>query len=394
MRLSLPQSKAPPTSRGSVDNRSDEQALWADRWANYIQFDTTLILDTQFGEDSEAITRSALAVQENLAGLDVVSVGPILPVRWATSTNSFTTVLPNREDDMPSLKFCCSGKSDGLDHGARNPFLPRADFRRRVSIRQCQKGRTRTSIGSWPVSCAIAGSTNVAAKQTKVCPWEWMQSVDKLNCWHEHMLKSRTHAHRPARRSWVVGIDVGSAPRADSSDSSGCYGTSKMARLMSVHSRRSASASRMAFWAAECDHEPAKLHQRGLVHKDTKPSNIPVNRATGTVKLTGFRNASRLTRERQSPEPPETIADPLSGGSQEPAIRRTRRMPSRASEFASHAPWSATVAMQAPVNFDLFADANSVSGVPGRRQANVSTRVHPPHVSGRTMWLVMSTDGN
>jgi serine/threonine protein kinase len=170
-----------------------------------------------------------------------------------------------------------------------------------------------------------------------------------------------------------------------------------MACLMSVHSRCSASASRMAFWATECDHEPGKLHQCGGVHKDIKPANILVNRATGTVKLTGFRNASRLRRERQLPEPPETIADPLSSGSQEPTIWRTRRMLSRASEFASHAPWSATVAMQAPVNFDLFADANSASGVPGRRQANVSTRKLrsiPPHVLGRTMRLLMSTDGN
>jgi len=50
------------------------------------------------------------------------------------------------------------------------------------------------------------------------------------------------------------------------------------------------------------------VHGRDLVHKDIKPANILVNRATGTVKLTGFGIASRLARERQSPEPPETIA--------------------------------------------------------------------------------------
>ena len=54
-----------------------------------------------------------------------------------------------------------------------------------------------------------------------------------------------------------------------------------------------------------------KLHQRGLVHKDIKPANILVNGATGEARLTGFGFASRLTRERQSPHPPETIAGTL-----------------------------------------------------------------------------------
>ena len=54
-----------------------------------------------------------------------------------------------------------------------------------------------------------------------------------------------------------------------------------------------------------------KAHQRGLVHKDLKPANILVDMASGQVRLTGFGIASRLPRERQTLEPPETIAGAL-----------------------------------------------------------------------------------
>ena len=55
----------------------------------------------------------------------------------------------------------------------------------------------------------------------------------------------------------------------------------------------------------------SRLHERGLVHKDIKPANILVNDTTGEVRLTGFGIASRLSRERQAAEPPETLAGTL-----------------------------------------------------------------------------------
>ena len=51
-----------------------------------------------------------------------------------------------------------------------------------------------------------------------------------------------------------------------------------------------------------------QLHKRELIHKDVKPTNVLVDSATAQVWLTGFGIASRLPRERQSPEPPEFIA--------------------------------------------------------------------------------------
>ena len=47
-----------------------------------------------------------------------------------------------------------------------------------------------------------------------------------------------------------------------------------------------------------------QVHKHGLIHKDIKPANTLVNAATGQVWLMGFGIASRLPRERQSPDPP------------------------------------------------------------------------------------------
>ena len=77
-----------------------------------------------------------------------------------------------------------------------------------------------------------------------------------------------------------------------------------------------------------------KLHQRGLVHKDIKPANILVNGATGEVRLTGFGIASRLTRERQSPHPPETIAGTLAYMAPEQTGRMNRSIDSRSDLYA------------------------------------------------------------
>ena len=77
-----------------------------------------------------------------------------------------------------------------------------------------------------------------------------------------------------------------------------------------------------------------KAHQRGLLHKDIKPTNIFVNPATGEARLTGFGIASRLPRERQSPEPPEFIAGTLPYMPPEQTGRMNRSIDSRSDLYS------------------------------------------------------------
>ena len=77
-----------------------------------------------------------------------------------------------------------------------------------------------------------------------------------------------------------------------------------------------------------------KVHQAGLLHKDVKPANILVHRAGGEVRLTGFGIASRLPRERQAPEPPETIAGTLAYMAPEQTGRMNRSVDARSDLYA------------------------------------------------------------
>ena len=76
------------------------------------------------------------------------------------------------------------------------------------------------------------------------------------------------------------------------------------------------------------------LHQRGVIHKDVKPANVLVNSVTSQCWLMGFGIASRLPRERQSPEPPEFVAGTLAYMAPEQTGRMNRSIDSRSDLYA------------------------------------------------------------
>ena len=78
----------------------------------------------------------------------------------------------------------------------------------------------------------------------------------------------------------------------------------------------------------------AQVHRHGLVHKDLKPSNIWVDCADGRARLAGFGLASRLPRERQSPDALETIAGTLAYMAPEQTGRMNRSVDTRSDLYA------------------------------------------------------------
>jgi predicted ATPase/signal transduction histidine kinase/GAF domain-containing protein/ActR/RegA family two-component response regulator len=77
-----------------------------------------------------------------------------------------------------------------------------------------------------------------------------------------------------------------------------------------------------------------QAHARGIIHKDIRPANILADPSSGDVWLTGFGIASRLLRERQSPDAPEVIAGTLAYMAPEQTGRMNRSIDARSDLYS------------------------------------------------------------
>jgi hypothetical protein len=77
-----------------------------------------------------------------------------------------------------------------------------------------------------------------------------------------------------------------------------------------------------------------QLHERGFVHRDVKPANVLVDIAAGRAWLSGFGIASRLSRERRSPEPLGVISGTLAYMAPEQTGRMNRSVDSRSDLYS------------------------------------------------------------
>jgi len=77
-----------------------------------------------------------------------------------------------------------------------------------------------------------------------------------------------------------------------------------------------------------------RLHERGLLHNDIKPTNILVNSETDQVWLLGFGIASRFPRERLSSEASEFISGTLAYMAPEQTGRMNRSVDSRSDLYS------------------------------------------------------------
>jgi PAS domain S-box-containing protein len=160
------------------------------------------------------------------------------------------------------------------------------------------------------------------------------ESLKRLE--HEYSLREELDSGWAARpiamaRHWDRPILVLEDPGGTPLDQFGGLGETRPTDRPHAHALDLAFCLRVAIKLANAI---GHLHQRGLIHKDIKPANVLVNSVTGQCWLRGFGIASRLPRERQSPEPPELVAGTPAYMAPEQTGRMNRSIDSRSDLYS------------------------------------------------------------
>jgi hypothetical protein len=124
----------------------------------------------------------------------------------------------------------------------------------------------------------------------------------------------------------------------------------------------------------------SEVHRHGLVHKDIKPANIFADE-DGNVKLSGFGIASRLSRERQPPGPPESIAGTFAYMAPEQTGRMNRSLDMRSDLYALGVTFYEMLTGRLP-----FSASDSMEWV----HAHIALQAKPPRERVRTIPKTLS----
>ena len=160
------------------------------------------------------------------------------------------------------------------------------------------------------------------------------ESLKRLE--HAYSLKEELDPSRSARpiglaRHWDRIVLVLEDPGGNPLDQFGGFGETRPTGAPAAHALDLGFCLRVGVNLANAI---GHLHRRGIVHKDIKPANVLVNSTTGQVWLTGFGIASRLPRQRQSPDAPEFLEGTLAYMAPEQTGRMNRSVDSRSDLYS------------------------------------------------------------
>ena len=160
------------------------------------------------------------------------------------------------------------------------------------------------------------------------------ESLKRLE--HAYSLKEELDPSRSARpiglaRHWDRIVLVLEDPGGNPLDQFGGFGETRPTGAPAAHALDLGFCLRVGVNLANAI---GHLHRRGIVHKDIKPANVLVNSTTGQVWLTGFGIASRLPRQRQSPDAPEFLEGTLAYMAPEQTGRMNRSIDSRSDLYS------------------------------------------------------------